>query len=312
MAIKNAKAVKTAYKQLDHHVVETLTMSGSEVMSSAMAWDKFPWTRKYFLNKPQEGYFIWVKEQPDCSFLNCVSLDKPGTKQELNNLTVIETGLYVDLTGTCESAALLNETKQGKFRSHQAKGKIVLRKGASLYYQHLHDWNKNDRVSTDYEFFLEEGASLEYTYKIDSAAAVMSLQAQMHLAEGARSDLKILADCQETKIDLNDVAYLEGAGANAISTLRIVGRKKASVKAQSRIIAQAAAKGHLDCAGLMLDKTAKLSLIPELLVEDQNAQITHEASIGKLSAEQILYLRSRGLTAQEAEDLILRGFLSEV
>jgi len=305
------KAVKTAYKQLDHHIEEILSMSGSEVMSSVEAWEKFPWTRQYFVDKPQEGYFIWIKEQPDCSFLGCVSLDKSGTKQQLNNLTVIEAGLYVDLTGTCESATLLTETKNGQFRSHQAKGKLVLRQGSSLYYQHLHDWDKNDRISTNYEFFLEEGASLEYTYKIDSAAAAMSLKAQIHLAKGARSDLKILADCQETKIDLTDVAYLEGAGASAISTLRLVGRKNSEVKARSRIIAQAAAKGHLDCGALMLDKTAKITLIPELLVEDQNAQLTHEASIGKLSAEQILYLRSRGLTAKEAEDLILRGFLSE-
>ena len=224
---------------------------------------------------------------------------------------MIEAGLYVDLTGTCESASLASESKQGKFRSHQAKGKLILRQGSSLYYQHLHNWDKKDQVSTNYEFFLEEGASLEYTYKIDSAAAVMSLQAQIHLAKGARSDLKILADCQETKINLTDVAYLEGAGANAISTLRLVGRKQTEVKARSRIIAQAAAKGHLDCGGLMLDKTAKLILIPELIVENQDAQLTHEASIGKLSAEQILYLRSRGLTAKEAEDLILRGFLSE-
>ena len=61
----------------------------------------------------------------------------------------------------------------------------------------------------------------------------------------------------------------------------------------------------------MLDPTAKIKLIPELEVEDQDAELTHEASIGKLSAEQILYLRSRGLTSKQAEDLILRGFLSE-
>lgn len=311
MVTKNVKAVKTAYKQLDHHIEEILSMSGSEVMSSPEAWDKLPWTRQYFGDKPKEGYFIWIKEQPDCSFLGCVSLDKPGTKQQLNNLTVIEAGLYVDLTGTCESASSFTTTQAGKFRSHQAKGKLILRKESSLYYQHLHNWDKNDRVSTNYEFFLEEGASLEYTYKIEAAAAAMNMRAQIHLAKGARSDLKILADCQETKINLADIAYLEGAGANAISTLRIVGKKNATVKARSRIIAQAAAKGHLDCGALMLDKTAKLTLIPELLVEDQNAQVTHEASIGKLSAEQILYLRSRGLTAKEAEDLILRGFLSE-
>ncbi len=311
MATKNVKAVKTAYKQLDHHIEEILNMSGSEVMSSVDAWNKLPWTRQYFGDQPKEGYFIWIKEQPDCSFLSCLSLDKPGTKQQLNNLTVIEAGLYVDLTGTCESASSFTMTKAGKFRSHQAKGKLILKKGSSLYYQHVHNWDKNDRVGTNYEFFLEEGASLEYTYKIEAAAAAMNMQAQMHLAKGARSDLKILADCQQTKINLTDIAYLEGAGANAISTLRIVGRKNATVQARSKIIAQAAAKGHLDCGALMLDKTAQLTLIPELLVANQDAQVTHEASIGKLSAEQILYLRSRGLTAKEAEDLILRGFLSE-
>jgi uncharacterized protein len=311
MATKSAKAVKTAYKQLDHHIEEILSMSGSEVLSSVEAWDKFPWTREYFVDKPKEGYFVWIKEQPDCSLLGCVSLDKPGTKQQLNNLIVIEAGLYVDLTGTCESASLLSEKVMGKSRSHQAKGKLLLRQGASLYYQHVHDWDKEDLVSTNYEFFLEQGANLEYTYKIESAAKAMQLKAQMHLEKGARSDLKILANCQDTKMDLTDIAYLKGAGANAVSTLRIVGRRGAEVKARSRIIARAAAKGHLDCGGLMLDKSAKLELIPELLVENPDAQLTHEASIGKLSAEQILYLRSRGLTAEEAEDLILKGFLSE-
>lgn len=311
MAIKNVKAVKTAYKLLDHHLEEILSLSGSVVMSSAEAWDKYIWTRKYFINKPKEGYFIWIKEQPDCSLLSCVSLEKPGTKQELNNLIVIEAGLYVDLTGTCESTSLLSEIKLANNRRHQSRGKLVLRQGSSLYYQHLHNWDKQDQVWTDYEFFLEEEASLEYIYKIETAAASMNLLAQMHLAKGARSDLKILADCQKTKINLTDIAYLEGAGANAISTLRIVGRKDALVQAKSKIIAQAAAKGHLDCAALMLDKKAKLSLIPELMLENPDAQLTHEAFIGKLSAEQILYLRSRGLTAKEAEDLILRGFLSE-
>ncbi len=60
----------------------------------------------------------------------------------------------------------------------------MLRKGSSLYYQHLHNWDKDDRISTNYDFFWEEGASLEYTYKIDSAAATMNLLAQIHLAKG--------------------------------------------------------------------------------------------------------------------------------
>jgi len=312
MATKNASSVKTAYKQIDHHVTEVLSMSGSEVLPAGKAWDKYDWTHQYFGEKPNEGYFIWVKEQPSCSFLGCVSLDKPGIKQQLNNLTVIESGLYVDMTGTCDSATILTDKQVVEGRAHQAKGKLVLRQGASLYYQHLHDWAPSDQVSTNYEFFLEKGSSLEYTYKVENAAAAMQLRATMHLAEGARSDLKVLADCKNVNFQMHDTAHLKGAGAQAISTLRIVGRQGAKVIARSKIVAQAAAKGHLDCGALMLNPDAKIKLIPELAVEDQNAELTHEASIGKLSAEQITYLRSRGLTSEQAEDLILRGFLSEI
>lgn len=325
MATKNATTAKnavsqTAYRQLDHHVAEVLQMAGSEVLTSPQAWDKYAWTHPYFGEKPTEGYFIWVKEQPSCSFLGCVSLDKPGVKQQLNNLTVIDAGLYVDLTGTCESASLLEEkvlsvadsaTHEKIIRVHQAKGKLVLREGASLYYQHIHDWAKTDQISTNYEFFLEKNSSLEYSYKVESAGQVMDLKATMHLAAGARSDLKVLANCEEVNFTLHDTAYLEGAGANAISTLRLVARDGAKVKARSKMLSSVVAKGHLDCGALMLSPDARVELIPEIVAENPEAELTHEASIGKLSAEQILYLRSRGFSEQAAEDLILRGFLSE-
>jgi Fe-S cluster assembly scaffold protein SufB len=47
-----------------------------------------------------------------------------------------------------------------------------------------------------------------------------------------------------------------------------------------------------------------------LVCESKEAQITHEASIGKISEEQLNYLRSRGLNEKEAIDLIISGFLS--
>jgi Fe-S cluster assembly scaffold protein SufB len=306
-AKKNAKEaeVKTAYKQVDHHIEEVMKMSGSEVLPAPAAWDKYDWTHQYFGEKPAEGYFIWIKEQPSCSLLGCVTLDKPGVTQQLNNLTVIEAGITVDMTGTCDSIELQQE------RAHQAKGKLLIKKEASLYYEHYHSWSKNDKVATNYEFFLEEGASLEYNYRVKKAAKAMQLQAKFHLAKNSKSALNILADCEDVNLSIHDTNIIEGEGASAVSTLRIVGRKGAKVKARSKIDAQAAGKGHLDCDALMLDQTADVVLVPELLCRNKDAQITHEASIGKVSDEQITYLRSRGLREDEAVDLIVRGFLEK-
>lgn len=304
--VKTAKKeaeTRTAYKQVDHHIQEVMKMSGSEVLPAPEAWDKYEWTHQYFGEKPKEGYFMWVKEQPSCSLLGCVTLDKPGTKQQMNNLTVIEAGITVDMTGTCDSIEVQQE------RAHQAKGKLLLKTGSSLYYEHYHAWSKNDRVATNYEFFLEEGASLEYNYRVRKAAKAMQLQAKFHLGKDSKSALNILADCENVNLSIHDTNIIEGDGANAISTLRIVGRKGAKVKARSKIDAQAAGKGHLDCDALMLDDSADVVLVPELLCRNKDAQITHEASIGKVNDDQIIYLRSRGLREDEAVDLIVRGFL---
>jgi len=91
----------------------------------------------------------------------------------------------------------------------------------------------------------------------------------------------------------------------------LAGRKNSKITAHSSIIATAPSKGHLDCQGLLVDKNSEISLIPELICHNKNAQITHEASIGRISEEQLSYLRMRGLKEEEAIDLIVAGFLEK-
>jgi Fe-S cluster assembly scaffold protein SufB len=59
----------------------------------------------------------------------------------------------------------------------------------------------------------------------------------------------------------------------------------------------------------MTDKSSHVSLIPEIVCDHKEALLTHEASIGKVSEEQINYLRMRGLTEKQALELIINGFL---
>jgi len=49
--------------------------------------------------------------------------------------------------------------------------------------------------------------------------------------------------------------------------------------------------------------------VPKLICKDPRGQVTHEASIGKISEEELNYLRTRGLKEEEAVDLIVSGFL---
>ena len=59
----------------------------------------------------------------------------------------------------------------------------------------------------------------------------------------------------------------------------------------------------------MLSDQAEISAIPCLVSKRISAELTHEAAIGKISEDQLFYLMSRGISEEEAESLIVRGFL---
>jgi Fe-S cluster assembly scaffold protein SufB len=67
-------------------------------------------------------------------------------------------------------------------------------------------------------------------------------------------------------------------------------------------------KAHLECRGLILREGSRIYAVPELEGRVPNIDMSHEAAVGKIAEEEIQYLMSRGLTAEEAT-AIVRGFL---
>ena len=69
-------------------------------------------------------------------------------------------------------------------------------------------------------------------------------------------------------------------------------------------------KGHLECKGLIISDDSRLYAVPELDARKANIDLSHEAAVGKIAEDQLIYLMSRGLTEDEAVSLIIKGFLS--
>ena len=67
--------------------------------------------------------------------------------------------------------------------------------------------------------------------------------------------------------------------------------------------------GHVECDGILVGN-AKVTSTPKIKAENVNASLIHEAAIGKIAGEQILKLLTLGLTKEEAENLIIKGFLN--
>lgn len=314
MTMKNVKNVyppkfpekkfgRVHYWQIDHEVKNIFEIGGVTILPSSEAWQKFAWTRKFFEEKPKEGYFIWVKRKIDFPLAICITIASPKISQDLRNLLVIEKNIKARANVIC------NAKEKFLCGKHLARGKLILKEGVFLEYNHIHKWGEKDNVQPDYEFTLEKGARLIYNYRNLFPPENLEFKTTIHSGENTSSNLNFIINSLNSKTKVKDTVFLEGKNSQTVVRLRLVGRKKSQIEAISQIFAFSPGKGHLDCQGLLVDKTAKISLIPQLVCQNKKAQITHEASIGKISEEELTYLRMRGLTEKEAIDLIVSGFL---
>jgi Fe-S cluster assembly protein SufB len=68
-------------------------------------------------------------------------------------------------------------------------------------------------------------------------------------------------------------------------------------------------KSSVRCDGLMLDNKSKATTFPSMEVDENEVEVSHEATVGKIGDEQLFYLTSRGLSEQEATKMIVSGFI---
>ena len=119
---------------------------------------------------------------------------------------------------------------------------------------------------------------------------------------------KLMTHDQQTAVS-DMTVELNGAG----STARIVSRsvaKGTSVQTFHPIaVGNALCHAHVQCDSIIMDQ-AQISSIPEINARNIDAQIIHEAAIGRINNDQILKLRTFGLTEEEAEAVIIEDFLA--
>ena len=102
--------------------------------------------------------------------------------------------------------------------------------------------------------------------------------------------------------------YLNGEGSSADVVSRSVAREESVQDFNSRIVGNAACKGHTECDAIIMDK-ARVLATPTLEANNIDAALVHEAAIGKIAGEQLIKLMTLGLTPAEAEEQIINGFL---
>ena len=127
----------------------------------------------------------------------------------------------------------------------------------------------------------------------DGAKLIVTEKLMTHGSQYAETDFTV---------DLNG----QGSSANIIS--RAVAKDDSKQLFLAKINGNNKCAGHSECDAIIMDN-AKISAIPEITANHLDAELIHEAAIGKIAGEQIIKLMTLGLTEAEAEAQIINGFL---
>ena len=102
--------------------------------------------------------------------------------------------------------------------------------------------------------------------------------------------------------------HLEGEDSGADLVSRSVARGRSHQEFISRIVGSARCTGHSECDAILADR-ATVVATPALEAAHLDASLIHEAAIGKIAGEQLMKLRTLGLTEEQAEEKIIACFL---
>ncbi len=197
---------------------------------------------------------------------------------------------------------------------HIMEGTVKIGKNAKMEYgeTHYHGAKGGVEVLPKMKIEVDRGGRYISTFRlIKGATGVINLDYEAYLGEQAVAEMyaKIYGKRQDD-IQVKESIYLNGAESKGLAKSRIVLSEKARAEVLGEVIGKGAhSRGHIDCMEIVQGKKALASAVPKLQVVDETAKLTHEAAIGSVDKRQVETLMARGLSEQEAVDVIVMGLL---
>ena len=158
--------------------------------------------------------------------------------------------------------------------------------------------------------YLEEGATIQMDTTQIRGIDSTKRDTKIVCGPGAEAIIteRLLTHGEQTAISDMEIV-LDGADAKGRVISRSVAQDDSEQVFYPRMVGNAECFGHVQCDSIIMGN-AKIKSIPAVIANCPEAQLVHEAAIGKIAGDQLLKLQTLGLTAEEAEDCILKGFLA--
>jgi Fe-S cluster assembly protein SufB len=188
--------------------------------------------------------------------------------------------------------------------------------GAKARYSSVENWSRDTYNLNTKRAIVERDATMEWIGGNMGSGTTMLYPCSVLVGEGARCDHLAIAFANE--------GQWQDTGAKVLHMAPHTSRKvisKSIIKSGgcsvSRGMLKVAPHAHgcianVECDALLLDERSRTDTIPDIQIRNNDVTIAHEATVGRLSEEDIFYLTSRGLSDEEARAMIINGFIEPI
>lgn len=235
----------------------------------------------------------------------CLYINKENLSQYVHNLIIAEEGSELHVITGCAASPHL---KRGL---HVGISEFFVKKNAMLSFTMIHNWAEEMVVRPRSVGVVEEGGLFLNNYICMKPVKSLQMFPTTHLnGKGAVSRFySLLVGSPASELDVGGRILLKGENTRAEIIARAISNGGKIISRGDLIGEVPGIKAHLECRGLIL-KGGIIHAIPELQGKAEGVEMSHEAAVGKIAQEEILYLMSRGQTDDEATATIVRGFLN--
>jgi uncharacterized protein len=315
--------------QVDQSGVCTTCASESvEIMGMNVAIDKYGWLKDYMwkavapdtdkytaqtaLRESAEGasgYFI--RSLPGSKEVfplqACMFIGDEKVMQTAHNIIIAEENSELHIITGCATGEDVSSAL------HVGVSEFYLKKGSKITFTMVHNWAEQVDVRPRTGVMVGDDSTYISNYILTSPVrSIQSYPTAYCSGENSRVVFQsILGGQKDSVLDMGSRVLLEGRGSSSEMISRAVSKDQSQIYSRGHLAGRVPdVKGHLECHGLVLSDDSMIYAVPELEGSSTDLEMSHEAAVGKIAEEEVLYLTSRGLTEDEAASMIVRGFLS--
>lgn len=312
-----------------HNIQESLSKKGVIFENMDVAVQKYPeMVQKYFMTQCvpindhkfvmlhaavwSGGTFIYVPKgvKVDLPLQAYFRMNAKSGGQFEHTLIIVDEGAEVQYIEGCSAPRYTTNSL------HAGCVEIFVHKGARARYYSIENWSKNTYNLNTKRALVDENGVIEWINGNMGSGVTMLYPSSILRGRGARSDslgvafagpgqnqdtgAKAIHVAPDTKSTIRAKSISAGGG---ISTYRgMVKVTKAAVNSSISV----------ECDALLIDEHSVSNTHPYMKIDTNEVDMVHEARVGKIGDDEIFYLQSRGLSAEQAMQLVVAGFIEPI